>query len=380
VEVIYAVGVSLARGGIGNLAYQAIKAIDKHGYLKRVITIGISRKVDLNRHKIVSVFYSKRIRLPYLDAKRWYYLRNLYFDHRVRNFLEEGCDIFHGWNSQCLSALKEAKKRGIATVVERSSSHILTQMELIKEEYKIYNVKSKPELNAVIERCLKEYEVADYISVPSRFAYDSFIKRGFDRKKLILIPLGVDTEKYRPGEKKDKIFRVLFMGQISLRKGVQYLLKAFSKLKLKNSELLLVGGIGKDFKKIFKEYRERIELKHIPWSDDLRNVCCQSSVFVFPSIEEGSALVNYIAMACGLPVITTFNSGSPVRDGEDGFLVPIRDVEALKEKILHFYERPQEIKAMGTSAREEIENYTWKKYGEQLIKVYERIYQKKGKG
>ena len=78
-------------------------------------------------------------------------------------------------------------------------------------------------------------------------------------------------------------------------------------------------------------------------------------------------------MACGLPVITTFNSGSPVRDGEDGFLVPIRDVEALKEKILYFYERPQEIKAMGTSAREEIKNYTWEKYGEQLIKVYERI-------
>lgn len=371
-EVIYAVAAPLAKGGIGSLAYQAIRAIDKHNYLKRVITIGRS-KVKLNKDRIVSIFYPKRIRLPYLDAKRWYYLRNLYFDCRVRNFLKEGCDIFHGWNSQCLFSLKEAKRRGIVTIIERSSSHILTQMELIKEEYKIYNVKSKPELNAVIERCLKEHEVADYVSVPSRFVYDSFIKRGFDRKKLILIPLGVDTEKYRPGEKKDRIFRILFMGQVSLRKGVQYLLKAFSELKLKDAELLLVGGIGKNTKKIFKEYEKRVNLKHIPWSNDLGSICRQSSIFVSPSIEEGSALVNYIAMACGLPVITTFNSGSPVRDGEDGFLVPIRDVEALREKILYFYEKPQEIKAMGTSAREEIENYTWKKYGEQLIKVYERV-------
>lgn len=371
-EVIYAVGAPLAKGGIGSLAYQAIKAINKHNYLKKVITISGS-KVELERDKIANIFYPKRIRLPYLDAKRWYYLRKLYFDCRVKSFLKEGCDIFHGWNSQCLYSLQWAKKNGIISIVERSSSHILTQMELIREEYRTYGIRLKPELNVVIERCLKEYEVADYISLPSRFAYDSFIKRGFDRKKLILIPLGVDTEKYRPGEKKDKIFRILFMGQISLRKGAQYLLKAFSELKLKNSELLLVGGIGKDIKKIFEEYRKRTNLKHIPWSDDLESICRESSVFVSPSIEEGSALVNYIAMACGLPVITTFNSGSPVRNGKDGFLVPIRDVEALKEKILYFYERPQEIKAMGTSAREEIENYTWEKYGEELIKVYERI-------
>ena len=378
-EVIYAVAAPLAKGGIGNLAYQAIRAIDKHNYLKKVITID-RNKVGLHKDKIINIFYPKRIRLPYLDAKRWYYLRNLYFDYRVRNLLEVGCDIFHGWNSQSLYSLKEAKKRGIVTIVERSSSHILTQMELIKEEYKTYGIKLKPELNIVIERCLKEYEIADYTSVPSRFVYDSFLKRGFDRKKLIFIPLGVDTERYRPGEKRDKIFRILFMGQISLRKGVQYLLKAFSELKLRNAELLLVGGVGKDIKKIFDKYRKRIVLKHIPWSDDLENICHQSSIFVFPSIEEGSALVNYIAMACGLPVITTFNSGSPVRDGEDGFIIPIRDVEVLKEKILYFYERPQEIKAMGASAREEIENYTWERYGEKLIKAYERIYQKKGKG
>lgn len=374
-EIIYAVGAPLAKGGIGNLAYHALKAISKYGYLKKVITIGKS-EAELSKNRIVNIFYPKRIRLPYLDAKRWYYLRNLYFDCRVRKLLKEGCDIFHGWNSQCLFSIEEAKRREAVTIVERSSSHILTQMELIKEEYETYGIKLKPELDVVIERCVKEYEIADYVSVPSRFVYDSFIKRGFDRKKLILIPLGVDTEKYRPGEKKDKIFRVLFVGQISLRKGVQYLLKAFSKLKLKNAELLLVGGKGKDMKKIFEEYRRRINLKHIPWSNNLENICHQSSIFVFPSIEEGSALVNHIAMACGLPVITTFNSGSPVRDGEDGFLVPIRDVEALKEKILYFYERPEEIKAMGTSAREEIENYTWEKYGEKLIAFYEEIYQK----
>ena len=106
-EVIYAVGAPLAKGWIGSLAYHALGAINKRGYLKKVITIG-KGEVELGKNKIANIFYPKRIRLPYVNAKRWYYLRNLYFDRRVRNFLKEGCDIFHGWNSQCLSSLNEA--------------------------------------------------------------------------------------------------------------------------------------------------------------------------------------------------------------------------------------------------------------------------------
>ncbi|MBA7713935.1 hypothetical protein ES703_122946 [subsurface metagenome] len=61
------------------------------------------------------------------------------------------------------------------------------------------------------------------------------------------------------------------------------------------------------------------------------------------------------------------------RDGEDGFVIPIRDVKAIKEKIQYFYDNPEEIKRMGRNAREYIEKYTWERYGDGLVKAYEKI-------
>jgi glycosyltransferase involved in cell wall biosynthesis len=82
------------------------------------------------------------------------------------------------------------------------------------------------------------------------------------------------------------------------------------------------------------------------------------------------------AMACGLPVITTTNTGGAdaVRDGRGGFIIPIRDVAALKEKILYFYENPEERRRMGEAARERVQTgFTWADYGDQVIAGYRRV-------
>jgi len=86
------------------------------------------------------------------------------------------------------------------------------------------------------------------------------------------------------------------------------------------------------------------------------------------------------AMAVGLPVICSTNVGAKdvVREGIDGFIVPIRDTEALKEKIIFLYEHPQLCKEMGEAARENvIRNYTWQHYGERIIETYKKIYENK---
>ncbi len=372
-EVIYSICSKLGGGGIGDTAYQAVRGIYRHGYLKQVIARG-SGKIEIEKSKVRKAWYPKRMRLPRIPAWRWYGLESLYFDGRVAAILKRaGCDLFHGWNGQCLRSLQEAKRQGAITLVERASSHILTQMKLILEEYETYGVKDEPEQPGVIARCLEEYETADYITVPSQFVYDSFLENGFERDKLLLLPFGVDTERFRPGRKEDSMFRLLFVGRLSLRKGIQYLLEAWSKLDLKNAQLLLVGSLGKDIRPLLEHYREK---KNIEWSGFLRNpvkVFNSASAFVCPSIEEGSALVTYEAMACGLPVIATVNSGSLVRDGKEGFLIPIRDVEALRERIAFLYENEEKRREMGKAARERVSNYTWDGYGDNLVKAYERI-------
>jgi glycosyltransferase involved in cell wall biosynthesis len=372
-EVIYSICSKLAGGGIGDTAYQAVRGIYRHGYLKQVIARG-SGKIEIEKSKVRKVWYPKRMKLSYMPAWRWYGLESLYFDSRVAAILKRtGCDVFHGWNGKCLRSLQEAKRQGAITVVERASSHILTQMKLVLEEYETYGIKDEPDPPGAIARCLEEYETADYITVPSQFVYDSFLENGFERDKLLLLSFGVDAERFRPVRKEDNVFRLLFVGRLTLRKGIQYLLEAWSKLDLKNAQLLLVGSLDKNLRPLIERYREK---KNIELSGFLRNpvkVFNSASAFVCPSIEEGSALVTYEAMACGLPVIATVNSGSLVRDGKEGFLIPIRDVEVLKERIAFLYENEEKRREMGKASRERVSNYTWDGYGDKLVKAYEKI-------
>jgi len=82
------------------------------------------------------------------------------------------------------------------------------------------------------------------------------------------------------------------------------------------------------------------------------------------------------AMACGLPVIATTNTGAEdiIRDGKDGFVIPIRDVEKLKEKLIYLYENPEICRKIGESAKQRVsQGFTWDDYGDKIINIYENI-------
>jgi glycosyltransferase involved in cell wall biosynthesis len=99
----------------------------------------------------------------------------------------------------------------------------------------------------------------------------------------------------------------------------------------------------------------------------------RADVFVFPSIEEGSALVTYEALAYGLPVVTTFNAGSVVEEGEEGFIVPIRDPNALAERLEVLFKDESLRKKMSEKASAKAKVYTWERYGDNLARFYEEV-------
>jgi glycosyltransferase involved in cell wall biosynthesis len=98
-----------------------------------------------------------------------------------------------------------------------------------------------------------------------------------------------------------------------------------------------------------------------------------ADVFVLPSIQEGSALVTYEAMASGLPVIITKNCGSIARNGQDGFIVPIRDPGTLANRLTAFAREPALRRSMGQAARRHVLDFSWERYGERLVEAYTRI-------
>jgi glycosyltransferase involved in cell wall biosynthesis len=271
-----------------------------------------------------------------------------------------------------LHAIRRAHALGAKTIIERGSSHSLTQQQWLTEEYDRYGVTLRPTSQPALDKALQEYAETDYVSVPSEFAHQSFLEHGYDARKLILNPFGVDIDRFRPGAGDGGQARAVFVGQVSLRKGIQYVLEAWRKLRWPHGELTIIGPIMPDAEKVIAPYKNDPSIRWVGFVNNLEDYLGRQSFFVFPSIEEGSALVTYIAMACGLPLITTFNAGSVARDGQEGYLVPVRDVEALGQRMETLCRAPELRRALGQAARQRVEAFSWPRYQQRIVALYQR--------
>ncbi len=372
-------------------AFYLAQQLFKKGCLKKLITSYPKlevKKSGIPLKKVNSIIIKEILLRGW--SKLPSFLRNIYnphfliselFDRLASKKIRES-DIFVGWSTLSLHSLRKAKELGAITILERGSSHMLYQEQALREEYKKLGLKHKDTHPKIIEKELKEYEETDYISIPSLYAKRTFLEKGIPESKLIHIPYGVDLSEFGQIPKKDNVFRIVFVGRISLRKGVHYLLQAFSELKLPNSELSLIGTINDEMKPFLKKYEGSYKwLGHKP-QKELYKYYSQGSVFVLSSIDEGFGMVIFQAMACGLPAICTVNTGGPdlIENDREGFIIPIRDVEALKEKILFFYDNPKECYKMGQNAKRKVQKgFTWNDYGKRMIREYKKILDKKQK-
>ena len=215
-----------------------------------------------------------------------------------------------------------------------------------------------------------EIELADRILVGSTFVRESFITEGVPAEKLAVIPYGADTGLFKPtgqkGRGSDRL-RLLFVGQISQRKGISYLLDAAQQTADQGDSLTLVGQIQGSGQALVPYRNYFRHVPHVPRSE-LREIYRQADVFVFPTLVEGLGLVVLEAMASGLPVITTPNGpGDIVRDGVDGFLVPPRDVDAIVDRLNRLRVNPRLRSEMGSNARNRAQTFTWDAYQNNVV-------------
>jgi glycosyltransferase involved in cell wall biosynthesis len=368
-------------------AFYLAQQLQRKGYLDRLISSYPAfemKKYGINPNSIRSVWQIEVLARAWEKMPSWlkgdhnlqFWLKENY-DRAAQSYVSPDSDLFVGWSSNCLYSLRQAKKLGAMTVVERGSSHMAHQTDILTEEYERWGLKFTATHPDVYERELEEYNEADKISIPSLYVKRTFLEKGISEEKLIHVPYGTSLDQFSPQKKEDNTFRVIHCGGIRLRKGVQYLLQAFYELKLPNAELWLVGSVSPEMKPFLAKYeRSDIILKGYQPQSDLAWFYSQCSVFCIASIEEGLAMVQPQAMACGLPVIHTTNTGGEdiVRDGIDGFCIPIRDVEAIKEKILFFYENPEKREEMSQNALSQAQKtFSWNKYGEKIIAIYQHL-------
>ncbi len=288
------------------------------------------------------------------------------------------CDVFIGISASGLYTGAQSKHRGIKYICDRGSSHIKYQDNILREEYQRWGLRFSGIDLRVINKEMNEYELADCITVPSEFARISFIEMGVDPKKVKKIPYGADLKMFTPvGSPPKDIFEVLFVGQVSLRKGIPYLLSAFSNLKHSQKRLRIVGSVLPGMDDIFKNYNmDNVEILGPLPQSRLKHIMSTSHVMVLPSIEEGLALVQGQAMACGCPLISTVNTGAEdlFTNEKEGFIVPIRNPDVIAEKLEYLAQDCGQREKMSHAALARVKAINgWDTYGEKYVQLLSDI-------
>ena len=372
--------------GISNVLFHTARAAHRTGALDAVICYG-NRQSEIPADRIRPIRFQPARIVSFLKARYYYTLKRMALDRRAaRHIRRHGCDIFHGWTTECLHSLEEAKRIGAKTIVERPAPHPVATRRLLQEEYARWKIPfPRDDVHPWMKKidhayrdevvAPGEFELADTVIVQSEYGLRSFLEEGFPSDRIVVLPRAVDLGEYAEGEGKDRDrFRVLFVGMVCLRKGFLDLARAWRELALPGGELLVVGQVHEEVVPLLEPYRLDPTIRffgHV--SGGAARFYGQADAFALPSILEGSAKTTYEAMAAGLPVVTTLNAGSVVRDGVDGFIVPIRDQDALKRRLLFLYENRDAARAMGEAARERVGNFSWEMYESRLIDIYGKL-------
>jgi glycosyltransferase involved in cell wall biosynthesis len=328
-----------------------------------------------NDHEIIPVEKIKTMAGLAFPLKLWQsraHIWNNFFDewvaYRIRNSRSR---VFIGWSGMSLHSIRAAKRKGMTTILERGSSHILYQDRILQEEYRRFGKKFSVH-PYVIKKELLEYQEADFISIPSTFVKNTFLEEGIDENKLFVNVYGAGDgfQRVEKAAATDEgKFRIIYLGRLSIQKGLIYLFEALRSLSIPESkfEVWFIGGIDDEFKPYCEQLRQANwtffgHLDH----NALPAYLAKGSVGVFPSIQDGFGMVILQMLAAGLPVIATMNTGGQdvIENGKNGFIIPIRSSESIKEKLEYLFFQRDILRSMSITGREVInQNFSWDSYG-----------------
>jgi glycosyltransferase involved in cell wall biosynthesis len=292
-------------------------------------------------------------------------------ERRLGRMLRAGgkVDALIGISGSSLRAGALVQEAGGVFICDRGSTHQRYQEQLLAEEYGRWGVATPPSDPRDTRREEAIYAQADAITVPSTVAARSFAEMGVPAAKVHVLPYGVRLESFRPtGEPPADEFAVLFAGSVGLRKGVPYLLEAFAALRHPRKRLRVVGAVQEEIRALLPRFAmEGVEMLGTVPQAELAAAMSRSHVLVLPSIEEGLALVQAQAMACGCPVICSTNTGGEdlFTDGVEGFIVPIRDPAALTDRMQRLADDAGLQGRMREAALRRVRSIGgWKEYGD----------------
>ncbi|MBU1348158.1 MAG: glycosyltransferase family 4 protein [Alphaproteobacteria bacterium] len=284
------------------------------------------------------------------------------------------CDVFIALSGSGQVIGAEVQKNGGAYICERGSSHIAWGDDMMAEEFERWGLTPVRTSQRYIDREEVEYRQCDRLVVPSNFVKRSFVERGVSADKIEVNGYGADLGRFQKvAEPPVDQFVVLFVGGVRFRKGIPYLLEAFRRFEHPNKVLKIIGAVLSEIRDYLSTAPlDGVEFLGIVPNSELPTHMSRAHAMVLPSLEEGMALVQAEALACGCPVIATRNTGGEdlFDDGQQGFLGPIRDPQFIADRLQLLADDPALRERLSHSAQQRLLTIGgWDQYGERYMDI-----------
>lgn len=293
------------------------------------------------------------------------------FSERVARRGFHGAAGLYAFSGDALEQMRAAKQQGLWTAVEqmiapRDVVEALLAQEMARFPEWTGPAQDNPHARLFADREKAEWQLADVIVCPSEFVRKHVVACGGPQARCVVVPYGVnaaaaiDRQARMPGP-----IRVLTVGEVGLRKGSPYVVEA-ARLMEDRARFRMAGRV-RAHDDVKQQISQWVELRGVVPRAQIIEEFRWADVFLLPSLCEGSATAVYEALAAGLPVITTENTGTVVRDGIEGFIVPVCDAEAIATAVRALADNPELRRTMSANALLRAAEHTVESYGERLL-------------
>ena len=278
---------------------------------------------------------------------------------------------YFGFNTGCLETIDYLREHGVFCVVQQIDP-ARTEQRLVAEEarrWRGWETDAGEIPDSYFARLENEWHQSSLVVVNSEWSRKAMVEQGVPSGKLVVIPLGYE----RPHNSSPPVrayggrpLRVVWLGSVTLRKGIPYLLEAARKLKKRRIEFIIAGPIAINLEAIPNK-PDNVKFLGRVQRNDVPRIVAEADIYVLPTVSDGFALTQLEAMAQGLPVITTPNCGEVVTAGRDGFIVPARDSEALADAIAKIDDDRDLLARMAAESLNTVGRFSIENYGARLI-------------
>ena len=331
------------QGGMARHFAQVVEEARSDGSLERYYSgaplHGDDRGELIDRRRAEALANMPPIR--FLPAAKLRLVSSL-FDRAVATRLIAGVD-FHGFSFECLHSMRRARTSGAECLaLEDATGHVNHVARQLRLAERLYGIERGVLSPGLCRDATCEYALADVIYVTSRYSWQACVDHGIRPERLRMRTLEVHPRfRRQAAPRRHEHFVVVYVGALRVDKGIPVLIEAFTSLPYRDAELRLVGGWTTHGMRTYLQRcmaRDR-RIRVLP-GDPLPHLH-DAAVYVHPTFHDGLGLAPLEAMACGVPVIVTEDTGMKERvsEGVDGFIVPTGDWESIHERLLDMASR-----------------------------------------